>query len=178
MVQAEGNKIVQVERTWKSGDVIELLLPMHIFKTKWYENFMAIERGPITYALKIGEQFKKIENTKDAAVYGASYTEVQPTTPWNYGLYDVSDDKLNDYFKAENTGKNTLYPWNQENAPIIIKTKGRRIPSWKLYDDMAGPHPYSHIYGLESEKQEEEITLVPYGCTTLRITQFPLIGKK
>ena len=157
---------------------MELTLPMHLFKSKWYENSMSVERGPITYALKIGEQVTKVENTKDPLEYGASYTEVRPTSPWNYGLFDMSDEKLNDNFKIESTGKNTNYPWNLDNAPIQIKTKAKRIPSWKLYNDMAGPIPYSHIYGLESDAKEEEITLVPYGCTTLRISQFPQVGRK
>ena len=173
-----GNQVVQVERLWKSGDVVELVLPMHLAKSKWYENSMAIERGPITYALKIGEESRKVENTKDPATYGTSYTEVLPSTPWNYGLYDVSNEKLNAYFKVVKTGKQTLYPWNQENAPVMIKTKGKRIPSWKIYNDMAGPLPYSHIYGLESSQLDEDITLIPYGCTTLRITQFPQVGRK
>ena len=173
----EGNQIVKIEQEWKSGDVLELVLPMHISKSKWYENSMAIERGPITYALKIGEKYKKVKNTKDPLSFG-DYTEVRPTTSWNYGLYDVSDAKLKDYFKVESTGRSTLYPWNLESAPIVIKTIARQIPSWKLYNEMAGPVPYSHIYGLESDKTDEEITLVPYGCTTLRISQFPQIGRK
>lgn len=173
----KADQVVKIEQEWKMGDVVELLLPMHIFKTKWAENAMAVERGPITYALKIEEEFKKIKNTADADIFG-DYTEVHPASPWNYGLYDVNEAKINDYFKAEFTGKKTLYPWNLENAPIVIKTKGRKIPSWKLYNDMAGPLPYSHIYGLESDKLEETITLVPYGCTTLRISQFPQVGRK
>ncbi|MDQ1139177.1 beta-L-arabinofuranosidase domain-containing protein [Pedobacter agri] len=173
----KADQVVKIEQEWKTGDIVELLLPMHIFKTKWAENAMAVERGPITYALKIEEEFKKIKNTADADIFG-DYTEVHPASPWNYGLYDVNEAKINDYFKAEFTEKKTLYPWNLENAPIVIKTKGRKIPSWKIYNDMAGPIPYSHIYGLESDKLEETITLVPYGCTTLRISQFPQVGRK
>lgn len=37
--------------------------------------------------------------------------------------------------------------------------------------------PYSITYNLETEKEAEEITLVPYGCTNLRISQFPVIGR-
>lgn len=176
--EAKGNQIIKINSNWKSGDVVELSLPMHLFKNKWYENSMSIERGPITYALKIGEEFATIANTKDSKEYGASYTEVRPSTPWNYGLFDMSDEKLKENFKVEFSLKKTNYPWNLENAPIKIKTKARQIPSWKLYNEMAGPIPYSHIYGLESDTQEQEITLVPYGSTTLRISQFPLVGRK
>lgn len=43
---------------------------------------------------------------------------------------------------------------------------------------MAGPQPYSRIiYGMKSynEQPETELTLIPYGCTTLRISEFPVI---
>ncbi len=176
--EAAGNQVIKISREWKPGDVIELSLPMHLFKNKWYENSISIERGPITYALKIGEDFKKVTNVKDPKDYGDYYYEVYPTTPWNYGIYDMSNDKLPEHFRIEATGKVSNYPWNLENAPLQIKTRAKRIPSWKLYNDMAGPLPYSHIYGLETESEEEEITLVPYGCTTLRIAQFPQAGSR
>jgi hypothetical protein len=176
--EVAGNQVIKIDREWKSGDIVELILPMHIFKNKWHENSMSVERGPITYALKIGEDVKTVVNTKDPNVYGRTYDEVRPSTPWNYGLYDVSDEKLDQHFKVELTGKKGNYPWNLQNVPIQIRTKAKRIPSWKLYNDMAGPIPYSHIYGLESAKDEEEIVLVPYGSTLLRISQFPQVGRK
>jgi len=176
--EAGGNQVIKISREWKPGDVIELSLPMHLFKNKWYENSISIERGPITYALKIGEDFKKVTNVKDPKDYGDYYYEVYPTTPWNYGIYDMSNDKLPEHFRIEVTGKVSNYPWNIENVPLQIKTRAKRIPSWKLYNDMAGPLPYSHIYGLETEGKEEEITLVPYGCTTLRVSQFPQAGSR
>jgi DUF1680 family protein len=176
--EANGNRVIAIVREWKPGDVIELSLPMHLYRNKWYENSVSIERGPITYALKIGEDFRKITNEKDPKEFGDYYYEVHPTTPWNYGLFDMPNEKLAQHFKVEITGKETNYPWNLENAPIQIRTIGRKIPSWQLYNQMAGPIPYSHIYGLESERTEEEIILVPYGCTTLRIAQFPMVGRK
>ena len=176
--EVNGNQIVKINRQWKSGDIVELKLPMHIFKNKWYENSLSIERGPITYALKMGEKFKKIDNIKDPKIYGNSYMEVHPTTAWNFGLFETSNEKLPENYRVENTGVKTNYPWNLENAPIIIRTKAKRIPSWKLYNDMTGPIPYSPIYGLEAANEEEEIVLVPYGCTTLRVSQFPVVGRK
>jgi hypothetical protein len=167
-----GNQIVKINREWKSGDVVTLQLPMHVFKTKWYENSVAVERGPLSYALKIEEEWKKVNNEKDPIQYGSSYYEVFPKSPWNYGLVHVPDAKVEEAFtvvKKENTAS---YPWNLDNAPVIIKAKAKRIPSWNLYNQMAGPIPYSITNGLETGK-EEEVILVPYGCSKLRISQFP-----
>jgi DUF1680 family protein len=173
----DGNQIVKISREWVTGDVVELQLPMHIFKNKWYENSVSIERGPLTFALKVGEEVTKVDNLTDPAVFGSSYYEVKPSTAWNYALFDTSADKLAELFTVEYTGIKTDYPWNQKNIPIRLKTTAKKIPSWTLYQGMAGPIPYSKIYGIETANQVESITLVPYGCTTLRISQFPVINK-
>ncbi|MEB0263053.1 MULTISPECIES: beta-L-arabinofuranosidase domain-containing protein [unclassified Mucilaginibacter] len=176
--QADGNQIVIMNRAWKTGDVVELNLPMHISKNVGYENSISVQRGPIVYALKIGEEVKEVKNTKDAGEYGDSYTEIRPTTPWNYGLVRVDDKKLDEAFKVENIKAVGIYPWTTTNAPLQIKAKGRRIPSWGLYNDSAGPLPFSTIWNLETSKEEEELILIPYGCSRLRITQFPVIDKR
>lgn len=175
--EVDGNQIVKISRAWSSGDVVELELPMHVFKNKWYENSVSIERGPITYALKIGESVATVKNTVDPGVYGTSYDEVKPTTSWNYALFDIPNDRLEEMFKVENTGVKSNYPWNQQNAPIQLKTTGKKIPSWKLYQDMAGPVPYSKIYAIETAEKKEDLILIPYGCTTLRISQFPVVNR-
>ncbi|SEA02013.1 beta-L-arabinofuranosidase domain-containing protein [Pedobacter hartonius] len=174
--QAEGNQVVKINREWKSGDKVELDLPMHIFKQTWYENSMSVERGPITYALKIGEEAKLVKNDKDPIDYGSSYMEISATTPWNYALPEGLDAKMEESFKIEKTEVSAAWPWTAANAPLRIVTKGRRIPSWQLYNDMAGPVPYSLNYDREPGYKPEDIILIPYGCTRLRISQFPVIS--
>jgi len=173
-----GNQIAVIDRTWQSGDVVELTLPMHIFTNTWFENSKSVERGPLTYALKIGEEAKTVRNDKDPVAYGASYSEIRPITPWNYGLIDTKDDQLETQYTVEKKASVSSFPWNPENAPLQIRTKGRRIPSWQLYNDMTGILPYSFIYGLETAKEEDELILIPYGCTNLRISQFPIVRKQ
>lgn len=174
--EAAGNTIVKINRQWKNGDKVTLQLPMHIYTNSWYENSVSVERGPLVYALKIGEEWKEIKNDKDPVEYGNSYYEVRPTTAWNYGLLETGVDKIDDAFSVNTKQSSVNYPWNPENAPIEIKAKAKRIPSWKIYNDMTGPIPYSIINGLETEKDTEEITLIPYGCSNLRISQFPVVS--
>lgn len=175
--ESEGDNILIVDRVWNNSDVVELKLPMHIFRNRWHENSVSVERGPLVYALKIGESVERIFNTKDPGKYGIEYDEIRPTTPWNYGLLNVAEDKLEEQFIVEKRAASSAYPWNLRNAPLSIRTKAKRIPSWQLYNEMTGPIPYSMTYQLETEKEAEDIILVPYGCTQLRISQFPVVGR-
>lgn len=170
--------IVILERTWKEGDVVEVRLPMEVRLSRWVENAVSVERGPLVYVLKIGEDWKSVENHDR----WGDYQEVRPAEPWNYGLLEsaVLDPSAGFEFVTRQpdvveTGNAIPYPWNLENAPVALKTRGKIIPDWELYRHMAGPLPHSlPLKHLENEPAEE-ILLVPYGCSTLRITEFPVV---
>jgi DUF1680 family protein len=168
--EPEAGRIEVIRRVWRNGDRVELTLPMHIFTTgPWHENSVSIQRGPLVYALRIGEEWKWVEN-KD---YAGDYWEVYPTDPWNYCLLErVIRDPENQIqvVKSDTIAAN---PWNPENAPIQLKLLAKELPEWTLYKEMAGPMPPSPLQYSLKEQPETEITLIPYGCTTLRITEFP-----
>ncbi|MGZ3839185.1 MAG: beta-L-arabinofuranosidase domain-containing protein [Flavisolibacter sp.] len=168
--EARGNQVVKINRKWKDKDQVELILPMHISTSRWFNNSVAVDRGPLVYALRVEEDWKNVKGTDN---YG-SYKEVRPLSPWNYGLAESVLNHPDTSFKVNFRKPVGSNPWNLQNAPIEIKTRGKLIPEWKLYNETAGPLPYSNIEYLTKEP-EVEITLIPYGCSTLRISEFPVV---
>lgn len=177
-LKSKGGEIAIVDRNWKTGDVVKLELPMKVSVSRWYENSAVVERGPLVYALRIGEDWRKVnDDRKYGDRYGDWYYEVYPTSPWNYCLVEdnIKKENLEKSFKVVEKPLSG-YPWSLRNAPIEIHAKGRRINEWAMYNGSAGPQPYSTQYQLET-LPEEDIVLIPYGCTTLRITEFPVTRK-
>jgi hypothetical protein len=53
------------------------------------------------------------------------------------------------------------------------RVRGRRLPAWQLAHGWAAETPP----GIQtSDEPVEELTLVPYGCTNIRVTEFPRVG--
>lgn len=166
----KGGQVFKLHRKWKKGDVISLKLPMEFAVSRWFNQTAAVERGPLVYALKMGEKEVHVKGTDK---YG-DYMEVHPQTPWNYGLLEQIVKDPAAHLTISKTRKPGKTPWNVENAPIEVTTKAKQIPEWELYNESSGPVPYSPIKHVK-EKEPVEITLIPYGCTQLRISQFPLV---
>lgn len=173
----EGGRVEVIDREWKSGDILDLEIPMEVkIDDTWYEKSISVERGPLVYALRIEEEWNKRkfdDDEKDR--FGEYYWEVIPQSPWNYGIVEFDRSNADGVIEVNVNQKKMKekYFWNQEHAPIELKVKAKTIPNWSLYNEMAGPLPFSNSQW--PDELEKVITLIPYGCTTLRISQFPVV---
>tara|TARA_R110002167_G_scaffold123399_1_gene302309 strand:+ start:157 stop:600 length:444 start_codon:yes stop_codon:yes gene_type:complete len=142
---------------------------MEIKTSLWYEFSMALERGPLVYALGI----KGEEKVRDRGDGFKEYTEVYPKEPWNFGLIKQELDQLPNSVKIVEKEWDGRYPWNLDNAPITLKIIGLSVPEWKAVNGIPYLPSFWGTYSGDTKDRIQELTLVPYGCTTLRISQFP-----
>lgn len=170
--RAKGGQFVIIGRTWKDKDKLTLKLPMPVSTSNWGRNSRAIERGPLVYALKLGERWEKGNDKAEG-----DYFSVYPTENWNYGLpaQNIADPVKN--LKVTVKPLNGKFTWNEQHAPIEITATGRQIPNWKLVDGVA----YQPVTDRDGQYRGtvsdtiRNITLIPYGFTKVRIVAFPVV---
>lgn len=152
-----------IDREWQDQDQISLELTFEVRTVSRYRDSVALERGPLVFALRIGEEWRQLKGIQPHADW-----EVYPTTPWNYALAVDSDHPEGSVRVLCNDLK--YQPFDPENSPVELRITGRRLPDWKLEANSAGELPQSPVV---SGEPDEELVLVPYGAAKLRITEFP-----
>ncbi len=147
-------------------------------------NIVSVNDGPLTFSLKIVENYQHMESEETAfgdskwqkGVNKAQWPswEIHPASDWNYGL--VLNEDLASSFEVEfKPWPKDNFPFTTEAAPIVLKAKVKKIPNWKIDE-----------YGLAGELQDspvktyeamETVELIPMGAARLRISSFPVIGE-
>ncbi|MBC6612768.1 glycoside hydrolase family 127 protein [Hymenobacter sp. BT507] len=158
----------QLKRRWQQGDVVELRLPMDVRVQPGYNQSVSVERGPLVYGLKLGEQWDKLRDRPNQA---DDYT-VRATTPWNYGLLLPPAIPATAFQVQERPTTGVVF--SPDGAPMELRVQGVRLPQWQMEQNSAGPPPASPV-AKPAGATPETLTLIPYGATNLRITSFPVV---
>lgn len=172
--KGKGGTLVTLYRAWQPGDNITLQLPMEIKTSVWGCNSRTVERGPLVYALKVGETWKKEYDRAEGEYYC-----VYPKNDWNYGLLHKAIKKPEEEMKLEDgVPVSSSFVWNQEHAPLQIIVPARSIPGWKAVNGVSYQpvNDRTGIYRGEVSRKTEDVTLIPYGCTKVRVVAFPVVN--
>ena len=188
LVKVKNISVYKIRERWKNGDQIFIELPMQLRIEKRYNNSLAILRGPVYYSLRIDKEYKSVRINYDNFSYKGSVDwEIYPNSAWNYGLLidrrnisrgmKVTENPVSKYPFSDRgdliwSADSNKYVLSVQDAPVTIKARGMKIPEWTIKNNSADVPPLSPV---KPEGDPEIITLVPYGCARLRITEFPVM---
>lgn len=191
-VSVNGDSSASLDRVWKEGDVIAVKFEMPVSVERFDDHVgtfpLVVRRGPLVFSLPIGEKWENVGN-------GFPYVNAHAATPLPKGwawwrvkpvikekpvpLYErqgyvremISWNVALDEAHAEVAVEETPtkgYVW--ENSPVKLHLTGYKAPfAFPPY-----PCKTTEFYKpLQTVTRPLPVTLVPFGCTALRITYFP-----
>ncbi|MFF5635851.1 RICIN domain-containing protein [Streptomyces sp. NPDC012825] len=163
-----GPAFTSIRRTWSSGDIVTLRLPQRIAVRTWTANggSVTIDRGPLSYALRIGEEYVRTGGSDAFPEY-----DVHATTPWNYGLALNPGDLTAGLSFSSTDGPPSANPFTHA-TPYRITAPARRITEWQA-DSQHVVTPLQQS-PARSDAPVETVTLVPLGAARLRVSALPL----
>ena len=162
----------RVERDWEGLEELTLTLPAAAAWQQGHNGAVALVRGPLVYSLPLGEDWRRIHEDVPGRELPHGDWEVHPTTPWNYAVEaDVDTPEAAVEFLESPVGE---LPFSPAGAPVSAVVSARRLPAWQLVNGSAADTPVGPV---DSDEPREELTFIPYGCTNLRMTEFPPLRK-
>ena len=162
---------LRLSNLWNNGDLVILNFPMPVQTQTGPSRSVAVNRGPLVYSLRVGENWTV--RTADPLAAGFDEFEVRPATPWNYALQlDPANPAPSFNFSSLTTPVN---PFDPAQNPLTLTASGKQLPAWTIgwRTTQAFEPPASPV---ASSSALESVSLVPFGSQHLRESWFPYLG--
>ena len=152
-----------LRRTWNGCSTIQVALAFDTKVITRPEDMVCVRRGPLFYSIPIAEKWEPVEYTANGVERKLPYCDyyIYPMSKWNYGLAGT------DFTVCEHTYD---IPFWQSKPPVSIKAKVAEI-DWGFNNGHCDRLPASRV----PVGDVHEVSMIPYGCTNLRITEMPVI---
>ncbi len=158
-VPAAPGAFAVLEREFAHGDEIRLRLPMAPRVGAAYHQSLYVERGPLLFALPLAERWTCVAPHPAAPDY-----EVTTEDPWAFGLDPAAPISVTD------TGGPAI-PFKRGEPPVTLSASLAPVHAWHMKNGSAAPPP---VLPAASGPAQPRV-LVPYGFTSLRVAQFPVV---
>ena len=153
---------VEIKRTFRDSDKVCLDLPMEVRFVKHPYHGITVERGPLLFSLPVVEK-ETVKETRSSGGRQFRSVYLLPKSKWNYSLSGTGTEC------AVVRSEDFTSPWDIEKTPVKIAVTATEVMNWQLYRNLYTPDfPPTLTSGPRTS-----LTLVPFGCTRLRVTVFP-----
>ena len=153
------------ERTWKGAEEVEVKLTFEPEIIHRPHGMVCVRRGPLFYSIPIKEKWEKVEYTENGVERKFPYCDyyIYPMSKWNYAL-------CSDTFTVEEHPFDA--PFSPEGAPVSLTVDMAEV-EWDFNNGHCDRLPKSNT----PIGDVEQVKMIPYGCTNLRMTEIPVAEK-
>ncbi len=155
--------LVPLRKTWTGKTEIRIELTFETRMEARKHGLYTVWRGPLLYALPIGEKKTPVEYVSGGVERKFPYCDynIEPTSAWNYGF---AGDAAQMVPGSQPIDKQFVF--TPDHPPVWLDVPMCPI-SWDYHDGYCAALPKSN----RPIGPVHTMRLIPYGCTNLRITE-------
>lgn len=155
-------EFVNITRVWNDGDIVTVDFGFEMCLETTPSGMTSLYRGALCFSVPVKAEYKKIEYTENGVERKFPYCDwsISPKSDWAYGF-------ASEKFSLKRSEIPDM-PFDRDNPPLRIETELYPL-DWAEENGVCRAEPES----LEPTGPAVKVDMVPYGCTTLRMTELP-----